>query len=325
MVGKKRPVFKTLLWYKEDLPVSLITHEAADAAGLEAEVTDPVLVKLPGGEEVESNCTFRLVAKSRNNLKKSLLTIMARGVSFISSFPLVKCVYKLRERFHTRPRGNFSVFDQEAGNIGILLGGDHEELMPTYHLKSFLPGDDLWIMKTKLWPRYLLFGTAEEHILRNSGGKYHSQAERMADIQSNALSCNPKKGDARRRRRCVSSSDSTSSGSCSDSQDKREPCERETLKSGREPLKGPPSYDLLNEIPLTPKRERNIQLLDSWSIGALSTEFHEGDEAISSERRSPGEDSSEDTRAMEKNQPEEPSSENTGGMEQNGNDDVTDR
>jgi hypothetical protein len=318
MVGKKRPVFKTLLWYKEDLPVSLITHEAADAAGLEAEVTDPVLVKLPGGEEVESNCTFRLVAKSRNNLKKSLFTIMARGVSFISSFPLVKCVYKLRERFHTRPRGNFSVFDQEAGNIGILLGGDHEELMPTYHLKSFLPGDDLWIMKTKLWPRYLLFGSAEEHILRNSGGKYHSQAERMADIQSNALSCNPKKGDARRRRRCVSSSDSTSSGSCSDSQDKRPPCEREMLKSGREPLKGPPSYDL------TPRRERNIQLSDSWSVGALSSEFHE---AISSERRR--EYSSEDTRAMEKNQPEErpwePSSGNTGGIEQNGKDDVTER
>jgi hypothetical protein len=133
---------------------TLITHDAADRAGLTPIRHSARLVSGLGGKCLESTCFYVLPFVDGCD---EIQTLRATGVARITSLGASVLPSDIEERFPLA-RGWTARLTRPAEEAKLLIGLDNQKWMPRHVSSSLMEGDNLRLMHSVLGPACMLMG-----------------------------------------------------------------------------------------------------------------------------------------------------------------------
>ncbi len=155
---------------------TLITHDAADRAGLTPIRHSARLVSGLGGKCLESTCFYVVPFVDGCD---EIQTLRATGVAQISSLGTSAPPSDIEGRFPLA-RGWAARLARPVEDADLLIGLDNQRWMPRHVSSSLMEGDNLRLMQSVLGPACMLMGraakTAPGEANQGSGGPQESSA-----------------------------------------------------------------------------------------------------------------------------------------------------
>jgi hypothetical protein len=139
---------------------TLITHEAADRAGLTYIRHSARLVSGLGGKCLESTCFYVVPFVDGND---EIQTLRATGVARITSFGASAPPHDIEGRFPLAKEWAERLA-RAAGEVDLLIGLDNQRWMPRHVSSSIMEGDNLRMMQSVLGPTCMLMGRATKAV-----------------------------------------------------------------------------------------------------------------------------------------------------------------
>jgi hypothetical protein len=136
---------------------TLITHDAADRAGLTPIRHSARLVSGLGGKCLESTCFY--IVDGNDEIQ----TLRATGVARITSFGASAPPHDIEGRFPLA-KGWAERLARAAGEVDLLIGLDNQRWMPRHVSSSIMEGDNLRMMQSVLGPTCMLMGRATKAV-----------------------------------------------------------------------------------------------------------------------------------------------------------------
>ena len=136
--------------------LTLITHDAADRAGLTPIRHSARLVSGLGGKCLESTCFYVVPFVDASD---EIQTLRATGVARISSLGASAPPGDIEERFPLAA-GWTARLERPAEDADLLIGLDNQRWMPKHVSSSLMEGDNLRLMQSVLGPTCMLMGRA---------------------------------------------------------------------------------------------------------------------------------------------------------------------
>ncbi len=137
---------------------TLITHDAADRAGLTPIRHSARLVSGLGGECLESTCFYVVTFVDGND---EIQTLRATGVARITSIGASAPPRDIEGRFPLA-KGWAERLARAAEEVDLLIGLENQRWMPRHVSSSIMEGDNLRMMQSVLGPTCMLMGRATE-------------------------------------------------------------------------------------------------------------------------------------------------------------------